>query len=162
MPLSLAVVREAPLRMPDHWFGRVVRETLLRAAPGLLSRRTALEVVCLDPRAMRRLNRAYRGRDAATDILSFPGFSSRAALLRSREEPLFLGQLFVCYDWVKAGAREDRVAAAHELAFVLSHGVLHLLGMRHGRRMFAIQDTVAAPYRGSRFTGTPSRSLEEH
>lgn len=162
MPLALSVIRSVPLPYPDAWLGKVVRETLRRADAALAKLPVSLEVVSLSENEMKQVNRTYRGQRSATDILSFPAYASLTRIRRAEERPVFLGQLFVCYDWVKAGAAEDRVAVAHELSFVLSHGVLHLLGMRHSRRMFALQDAVSAPYRSPRLDGLPSRSLEEH
>ena len=64
----------------------------------------------------------------------------------SRGAVVVLGQLFLCYDYIKRAAEEDGVSLEREMAYVLSHGVLHLLGYDHTEEMFAIQDTISEQF----------------
>jgi probable rRNA maturation factor len=68
----------------------------------------------------RRLNRAYRGKDYATNVLSFP--YSRKPLT---------GDLVICAPVVAREAREQRKAARAHHAHLLVHGLLHLQGFDH-------------------------------
>lgn len=74
-------------------------------------------------REMRRLNRTFRGRDAATDVISFPGGET--------PEGRHLGDLVVAVPT----ARRQAAAAGHpverELRALLLHGILHCLGHDH-------------------------------
>jgi len=78
-------------------------------------------------RAGRRLNRDYRGRDRATNVLSFPASSTERALAGS------LGDLVICAPVVAAEARAQRKAADAHWAHLVVHGVLHLHGLDHER-----------------------------
>jgi probable rRNA maturation factor len=68
---------------------------------------------------LRRLNAQFRGKDYATDVLSFPG------------EDGHLGDLAVSAARAKAQAREFGHSTEDELRILMLHGVLHLLGMDH-------------------------------
>jgi probable rRNA maturation factor len=93
---------------------------LQHVAPGRA--RGAVTVAIVPDRRVRALNRDYRGKDAATDVLSFPA-----------EERGVLGDIVI------AGgvARRQAGAAGHSLATELRvlalHGLLHLMGYDHER-----------------------------
>jgi probable rRNA maturation factor len=73
----------------------------------------------------RRLNRRYRGKDAATNVLSFP-----ADLPPEIELPL-LGDIVLCAPLIAAEAAAQRKPADAHWAHLTIHGVLHLLGHDH-------------------------------
>ena len=75
----------------------------------------------------RRLNRSFRGKDAPTNVLSFP------ASVQERASDGALGDLAICAPLVAREARaQDKTVAAH-WAHMVVHGVLHLLGYDHQR-----------------------------
>ena len=99
----------------------------MRAA-GVSDGHIAIELI--EPELMRQLNREHRGRDAVTDVLSFP-IDGAAAALGPRE----LGDIVICPQ-----ATEDLVEA-------VVHGALHLCGHDHatdGGRMLELQRRVLA------------------
>lgn len=78
--------------------------------------------VCLvtgDPE-VRRLNAAFRGKDAPTDVLSFPEQGSG-----------LLGEIAISAARAAAQAREYGHSLEEEIEILMLHGVLHLLGMDH-------------------------------
>lgn len=97
--------------------------------------RAELSVAFVAPSRIRELNKKYRRQDAVTDVLSFAenggcdcdcvGFGEYAAA------PVYLGELAVCLAQVKLDARESKVSTDRELAWVVVHGILHLLGYDH-------------------------------
>jgi probable rRNA maturation factor len=74
---------------------------------------------------VRRLNRVFRGRDRATDVLSFPA--------RGDLEPgvPHLGDLAVSVPQARAQARRAGWTLEEELSLLVTHGFLHLLGYDH-------------------------------
>jgi probable rRNA maturation factor len=90
-----------------------------------------LTIVFLDTAAAKKLNRQFRGKDYATDILSFEG-----------------GELVLCPQVLKRQAKEHKHSFNAELGYMLIHGVLHLQGFDHEKsksaaaKMFKIQDQV--------------------
>jgi probable rRNA maturation factor len=69
---------------------------------------------------LQRLNREYRGKDYATDVLSFPD-----------ETPVRLGDLAISAARARAQAREFGHSTETEVRILMLHGVLHLAGMDH-------------------------------
>ncbi len=101
---------------------------LARVAPG---RATGLVNVALVSDAqVRTLNRRYRGRDYATDVLSFP---AGPAAHRSRATAKFLGDIVIARGVARRQARRAGHAEPTELRVLALHGLLHLLGYDHER-----------------------------
>jgi probable rRNA maturation factor len=90
----------------------------VRAACG---RPAELTVRFVDAEEGRALNRDYRGKDYATNVLSFP-YSA---------EPVVAGDLVLCVPVVLAEAAAQGKDAAAHLAHLVVHGMLHLLGYDH-------------------------------
>ena len=76
---------------------------------------------------MRQLNRTYRNRDYATDVLAFP-----ADPLKGQMGP-FLGDVVICLPTAQAQAATFGNTPDQELLRLLIHGILHLLGYDHER-----------------------------
>jgi len=93
-----------------------------------VDRARMLEVALLRDARVAELNARYRGRCGPTDVLAFP-VDARGW---PREEPRPLGEVVVSVDRACAQAAERRIAAGDELARLLVHGLLHLLGYRDG------------------------------
>jgi probable rRNA maturation factor len=111
---------------------------------------------------MRRLNRLYRKKDRATDVLSFCEFEDASQLKKSVESELFLGELVLCYNYIKESATEctSENDLQKELARIIAHGVLHLLGYPHGQKMFNIQDAVSAFATPKRSSGVTQSAVD--
>jgi len=97
-----------------------------RAAAGLSPRTAVVNVVVVDDREIRRLNRRYRGKDRPTDVLSF---SYRDA--RPRDARDVIGDVFVSHQTLARDARRHGLAPAHLALRIVVHGVLHVIGYDH-------------------------------
>ncbi|MBV1697611.1 MAG: rRNA maturation RNase YbeY [Hyphomicrobiales bacterium] len=104
-----------------------VRRAVAKAAATLSTPRAELAIVLTDDSAIRLLNRAWRGIDAATNVLSFPTHRGRA------ETPL-IGDIVLAYETIAREAREAKKPFAHHVAHLAVHGFLHLLGYDHVRK----------------------------
>lgn len=135
--IQLNLINQSDARMPRAFLQAWVAdlERALRARRVKLPRASELTIVFLDVGPARKLNRQYRGRDYATDVLSF-----------QNEEPL--GDLVLCPQVLERQAREHGLAFREELGYMVIHGVLHLLGYDHeenardAERMYALQDAI--------------------
>jgi len=85
----------------------------------------ALTIAFVCSRTMKRMNRRYRKRDYATDVLSF-GYENE-----SDEGVPYLGDIVIAVDVACANARRLKIPAHREVQRLLVHGVLHLLGFDH-------------------------------
>jgi probable rRNA maturation factor len=114
-----------------------VRRAVRQAAAALSTRPAELAIVLTDDAAMRRLNRNWRGIDAATNVLSFASRHAnrrklvRAGSHRGSARGNHLGDLVLAYETVKREARRDGKSFDHHLAHLAVHGFLHLLGYDH-------------------------------
>jgi probable rRNA maturation factor len=88
-------------------------------------RATELSVRLVDTEEGRELNLQYRGRDYATNVLSFPAELPPGVVL-----PL-IGDLVICTSVVAREAAEQDKAVRDHYAHMTVHGVLHLLGHDH-------------------------------
>ena len=92
-------------------------------------READLAIRVVDAREGRALNRHYRGKDSATNVLSFPA-ELPEGLPEGVKLPL-LGDLVLCAPVIAREAREQRKPLAAHYAHLTVHGVLHLLGWNH-------------------------------
>jgi probable rRNA maturation factor len=69
---------------------------------------------------LRRLNREFRGKDSATDVLSFES-----------ADPSSLGDIAISLQRARSQAREFGHPVEQEVSILMLHGVLHLMGMDH-------------------------------
>ncbi len=118
----------------------VVRRTL--AKEGLRS--AALTLVITDDDRVRELNRAYRGVDATTDVLSFP--MQEGEPIPGESEP-YLGDVVIAFPVAQEQAQAYGHSVQEELRLLTVHGVLHLLGYDHETpeeeaRMWARQEEI--------------------
>jgi probable rRNA maturation factor len=82
-----------------------------------------VDVLLADDRTLRRLNREFRGKDKATDVLSFP-----AAEELSGDH---VGDLAISLETAVRQAKEHGHGLRDEVRVLLLHGLLHLSGMDH-------------------------------
>jgi probable rRNA maturation factor len=119
-------------------------EQWVRAAlAGRRSGRIEVGIALFGEAEARRLNRDYRGKDYATNVLSFPYEPSRG------ERTTMLGDLAICPAVVAREAREQGKRLRDHFAHLTVHGTLHLVGCDHenerdAARMEAIERDVLA------------------
>ncbi len=94
----------------------------VQRAAGLTGR---VDVLVAGDRELRRLNRRFRGKDRATDVLSFPAEEAAGARVA--------GDIAISADQARRSARRLGHAVSAELKVLLLHGVLHLAGYDHER-----------------------------
>jgi probable rRNA maturation factor len=91
-----------------------------------------LGLVITDDDTLRDLNRRYRGIDEPTDVLSF-GLESAEPFVSPPDGVHRLGEVIVSFPMAERQAQEAGRALEAELAHLVVHGVLHLLGYNHQR-----------------------------
>ncbi|MCA1849474.1 MAG: rRNA maturation RNase YbeY [Acidobacteria bacterium] len=105
-----------------HW-GRFAESAL----EAIGARGEGATVVFVSDRAMRGLNRRFRGRAGTTDVLSFP--SGRAPW--EKQSGANLGDVVVSVERAAAQAAEHGLRFEEEVAQLVLHGLLHLCGYDH-------------------------------
>ncbi len=87
--------------------------------------RREVNIALFDETEARALNRQHRGRDYATNVLSYPYTPM------PQERSRLLGDLAICPAVVAREAAEQGKALNHHYAHMVIHGVLHLIGYDH-------------------------------
>ena len=99
-----------------------------------------MELVFTDEEGIRSLNASTRGKDAVTDVLSFPNLDGILGRpIRRAEFPfdadeegnLFLGSIVICRARAEEQAEEYGHSLRRELYYLAVHGLCHLLGYDH-------------------------------
>lgn len=105
---------------------------LARAAP--VAARGEVSIAVVSDRRVRALNRQFRGKDAVTDVLSFPVAKPGLIFARApgRSNPvLFLGDIVIASGLARRQAKAAGHSVSTEFRVLALHGLLHLLGYDH-------------------------------
>jgi probable rRNA maturation factor len=94
-------------------------------------READLAVRIVDTKEGRALNRHYRGKDYATNVLSFPAEIAEGVKMPKGFKMPLLGDLVICAPVVLKEAKDQGKATNAHFAHLTVHGVLHLLGLDH-------------------------------
>lgn len=144
--LAESLLQSAPVK---PYGGKVLTASLVED----LFCESAVSVVFLSNRAIRKLNNDFRGIDKATDVLSFPLDLERPATCLSFPQEddsdcaWLLGELFISIEKASMQADDYGHSLRREMAFLFVHGLLHLLGFDHEsktqeKQMFAYQNKI--------------------
>jgi probable rRNA maturation factor len=138
----------------DGRLREVVNEDRLRGVAGrvLAAENTppaAVSNVVTGDAMVRDLNRRYCGEDAPTDVLSFALREGTEEFVLPPGESLRLGEVVISLPTARRQARQAGHSVEREVALLLIHGLLHLLGYDHAvaadrQRMESRQDALLA------------------
>jgi rRNA maturation RNase YbeY len=137
--------------VPGTWT-RQLSVLVLRGVRGAaFERKAELSILLTGDAEVRRLNREYRKKDRTTDVLSFPLLEGR----RMRNGPkagIPLGDVAISVPRARRQALDNGRELKAELALLLTHGILHLLGhdhatLRQEKRMFALQERLLKKFK---------------
>ena len=84
-------------------------------------------IVFVSDDAIRKLNRQFRGKNYATDVLSFPGSAEPFEIDQAKQ----LGEVVISVQRAAAQARSNGLSFANEVKQLILHGLLHLSGYDH-------------------------------
>jgi probable rRNA maturation factor len=121
--LAVSIVDERGRPVAAPGLGAWLRRVAPARARGVVS------VALVSDQRVRTLNRIYRRKDYATDVLSFPGPRSP----QSRVANPFLGDIVIARGVARRQARDAQHSEQTELRVLALHGLLHLLGYDHER-----------------------------
>jgi len=130
---AVEVVNATRTKVDEELVARLVARVL--EEEGVLGAEVGVQFV--GEKRIRELNREFRAKDEVTDVLSFPleewepGEVAEAVLAGTAGPPLMLGDIVVCLRRALEQARGDDLPPSFELAVLLAHGTLHLLGYDH-------------------------------
>lgn len=139
--MEVVIVNESkhaiPRKFVEEWMTAMATELKKRKVLPAAKAKAELALVFLEKKPAQKINKEFRGKDYATDVLSFESMDSTS-----------LGELVMCPEVLKRQAKEHGLTFQKELGYMLLHGVLHLLGYDHetnekdAKEMFDLQDSV--------------------
>ena len=114
-------------------------------------KKAELCLIITGQKKVHQLNKAYLGEDHPTDVLSFPMLTGpdKEAFVVAPDGKKHLGEVIISYPQVVIQAEEHGHAAEREMAVLIIHGVLHLLGYDHagaaeGKKMRSREAAILA------------------
>jgi probable rRNA maturation factor len=113
------------------WVKKIVRQIL--KAEGIVPP-YEVSLVFTDSETVKQLNRDYRGVDEPTDVLAFyilPQKEADSSFVLPPDGVTRLGEVIISYPQTVEQAREQGHSPEKELALLIIHGILHLLGYDH-------------------------------
>jgi probable rRNA maturation factor len=117
--------------LDEDWVRKIVRQVLkVEGVPSPYE----VSLVFTDSETVQQLNRDYRGVDEPTDVLAFymlPQKGSDSYFALPSDGVTRLGEVVVSCPQALAQAEEERHPLETELALLVIHGILHLLGYDH-------------------------------
>ncbi|MGZ5844931.1 MAG: rRNA maturation RNase YbeY [Xanthobacteraceae bacterium] len=125
--IEIEIVIESPLWKQHRGARAQLRRAIAQAAAMVPPTAGELAIILTDDAAIRTLNRDWRGKDSATNVLSFPARGPRTA----PGTPRLLGGIVIAHETTEREARAEHKPFAHHLAHLAVHGFLHLAGYDH-------------------------------
>ena len=133
MSEEIAILVEEEFRgLVDEGWARRIAQNVLKGEGVVPPYEVSL--VFTDSETVRRLNRDYRGIDEPTDVLAFymlPQKEDEDSFALPPDGVTRLGELIISYPQAAEQAREHGHPTERELALLIIHGILHLLGYDH-------------------------------
>lgn len=153
--MEIILYDETKRLMPSE--EQLINEILEFAAEKLsLEENAEVSVTIVDNKRIQEINKTYRGKDYATDVISFAmeDETEDEWLIADEDEldlPRVLGDLFVSIDKTAEQAEDYGHSFERELGFLVVHGLLHLNGYDHmtetdEKEMFSLQEKILKEY----------------
>jgi len=140
MKLEIEINNQKKSSFSKDYFKKVISKTI--ELSGIkFSGKMDMSLAIVSSQEIKKINRIFRKKDEVTDILSFSDYAKKKTQKKD-----FFCELIVCLPYIKKSAKEDNVSLKKELAYVISHGMLHCIGYTHSKKMYAIQDEVCQKF----------------
>lgn len=129
-----------------QWFQKVAQQTFQEVGvEQFKNKEIEISVAVVDAEEIKKINHELRDKEAVTDVLSIGDYSDDKNIFTELEtdDDIFLGEIILCYEFIEKSAKINETTVEYELSYVFSHGILHLLGYKHGDEMYVIQEKVS-------------------
>ena len=161
LEFNLQDITKASLEIPwSDWF-TIWLESLSEDLPNSPENSYELSLRLTNDAEIQSFNLAYRSQDKPTDVLSFSALEVESPKIEAANfEPLYLGDIIISLETAEKQAKEQGHSLTMEMAWLSSHGLLHLLGWDHPDQanlevMVGLQAKMLA------IVGLPGSVLEE-
>lgn len=124
--LDIAIINETEYKTMEYEniindvFNEVVKQEKI-------TKEYEVSVIFVTKEKIKAINKTYRNIDKETDVISFSYLED----IEKFPNNMILGDIFICLDIMKEQAKMYNHSEKRELAFLVVHGLLHLLGYNH-------------------------------
>ena len=115
------------VKNPTKYFNKKLKE-ISKAVSVLKGKNIIFTILLTNSLEMKKLNKKFRNKNAATDVLSFP-YSSFKKLSFKRKKKIYIGDIAISYQIINSRSKESNFFSEFDKVWV--HGFLHLLGYDH-------------------------------
>ena len=132
MEINVLIDEDLEGYLEVSWLQRVAEQVLAAQDTGSS---VELGLVITSQERVQQLNRSYLGRDEPTDVLAFSMLpeADRYPFVTPPDGVLHLGEVIISYPQAVTQAEEHQHSIKREIAILIIHGVLHLLGYEHDK-----------------------------
>ena len=118
----------------DYYFKTVIRKAIMATLEHESFPYDAeVSVTLCDNAYIKKINKEYRGKDSHTDVLSFPIYDNGDFDIGECISGAMLGDIVISLERAREQAKELGNTFLYEVAFLVIHSTLHLLGYDHER-----------------------------
>lgn len=112
-----------------------------------ISLNSMMSVTFVSTEEIHEINKNYRNIDRPTDVISFAFLDDKDEIIKGKDIPLDLGEIYICYDVADSNRKNYGNSIRREICFLFVHGLLHLLGYDHMTKedeeiMFPLQEVI--------------------
>ncbi len=133
--MALLIKNFTKQKLNQKYLDKIAEETLENVE---FKKPVEISLVITGEKRIRTLNKRYRGIDKVTDVLSFgndavnkTATNKTAKFINPPDDIARLGEIFICYFQAAKQAKQKKHSVKKEVAILLIHGILHLLGYEH-------------------------------
>ena len=142
--MSIGIFNKTEEKIDKSFVRKVVKHTLKK----MEAEKSEVNIIFVGLEEIHEINKTYRNVDRPTDVISFALEDTEDVTVY---EERVLGDIYICLDKVHEQAKEYGHTEIREMAFLIVHGLLHLLGYDHqtesdAKIMFAKQEEVLEKY----------------
>ncbi len=124
--MDISITNLTTAQVDENFLVRIAQIVLQQEKSSV---KAGVSIVLSGENFIKKLNYKYRGKNRVTDVLAFSLGKASFPLLKEGEDDL--GEVVICLSEVKKNAKKFQTASEKELARVVIHGILHLLGYDH-------------------------------
>ena len=138
--MSIGIFNKTEEKIDKSFVRKVVKHTLKK----IEAENSEVNIIFVDLEEIHEINKTYRNVDRPTDVISFALEDTEDVTVY---EERVLGDIYICLDKVHEQAKEYGHTEIREMAFLIVHGLLHLLGYDHmikeeEKIMFGLQEEI--------------------
>ena len=138
--MSIGIFNKTEEKIDKSFVRKVVKHTLNK----MEAEKSEVNIIYVGLEEIHEINKTYRNVDRPTDVISFALEDTEDVTVY---EERVLGDIYICLDKVHEQAKEYGHTEIREMAFLIVHGLLHLLGYDHmikeeEKIMFGLQEEI--------------------